>query len=126
MIYLGYKDVNKFIVNNLKKEEINEHLERKDNKEDKIYTELQSQYFEAQKSNFILNSILKPIRNDNLLDFKERKNIEFMYVVSSRCFRNVSNVKEWFRKLQEDEREENAYLIKQYQSSVEDVYNKCN
>jgi hypothetical protein len=40
MIYLGYKDVNKFIVNNLKKEEINEHLERKDNKEDKIYTEL--------------------------------------------------------------------------------------
>ena len=43
---------------------------------------------------YIFDEIIIPIEENNLLDMTEKKNIELMYLLSMRCFINMSNIKD--------------------------------
>ena len=40
-----------------------------------------------------MKHVVKPIDEGSYLDMSSRFNIEFMYAISSRCFKNVSLIK---------------------------------
>lgn len=66
-----------------------------------------------------------PIDFFNILDMCKKQNVEFMYLVSSRCFTSLSYVNVWLQDLETKVREENKNIIKSYEKNVSNIYKVC-
>lgn len=55
-----------------------------------------SRHLECLKTELIYREIILPIEKSQMLDFKLRKVVELMYLLSARCYFNMSFVKNEF------------------------------
>jgi hypothetical protein len=49
-------------------------------------------HLECLKTELIYHQILVPIERGHLLDLEDREVVEFMFLISARCFQNVSPI----------------------------------
>lgn len=73
-----------------------------DKEEDKILQWVRENYHECLKTEFILKEIVIPIEKRHLLNFNDRKNVELMYLITSRCFLNMSFIQFEIKKTEHD------------------------
>lgn len=50
------------------------------------------------KTEFIYHNIVSVIERDNLINLSARESIEFMHLLLSRCFKNMSVLKDYLKK----------------------------
>ena len=60
--------------------------------EKKIIQQAREYYVECLKTEFILKDIIIPIEEKKVFSLKDRKTIELLYLLSSRCYCNMSTV----------------------------------
>ena len=64
------------------------------NEDAKVRNWVEEQHLECLKTEFIFKVIFLPIEEKKCLDLSERRNMEFMYLLISRCFFNMSFINE--------------------------------
>lgn len=64
------------------------------NEDAKVRNWVEEQHLECLKTEFIFKAIFLPIEEKKCLDLSERRNMEFMYLLISRCFFNMSFINE--------------------------------
>ena len=62
--------------------------------ETRVFEKFKELYLGVMVGKYIFDEIIIPIEENNLLDMTEKKNIELMYLLSMRCFINMSNIKD--------------------------------
>lgn len=72
-------------------------MQKKTNREEEIYNILEADNFEAQKSFFILHRIILPLKKS--ISLEDRSTVTFFYLLSSRCFTNISYAFDKIKKL---------------------------
>ena len=64
------------------------------NEDTKVKNWVEDQHLECLKTEFIFKTIFLPIEEKKCLDLSSRRNVEFMYLLISRCFFNMSFINE--------------------------------
>lgn len=66
------------------------------------YSKCLQMHLACLKTEFIFNQIFTPIEAHNLLNLEERESIELIHLLLSRCFKNMSPLKEELKRHGQD------------------------
>ena len=99
----------------LSKKEKENMIDKMDRSEDKILTWARQTHLECLKTELILKEIINPIEMENIFPLNNRKVVEMMYLLSARCFFNMSFV------MDKLENEDHA-IVQNLKRTVHDLY----